>query len=418
MNILFLTPQLPFPPRQGTALRNLHLIQGLADRHSVSLLSFLEPGQSSQAADWGPLTALCQRIATVPIAARSTGRRLLDLPLTGRPDMELRLWSRPFADRLARWLRAERFDVVHVEGIELAPYLPIVERAPHHPLAVFDDHNAEYVLQERAFRTDLRNPRRWHAAAYSYLQWRRLRRFEARVCRHADRVIAVSETDRAALEALVPGLGAWVIPNCIDTTAYGVASDSPAPSVAGTARTRTPAFRLLFTGKMDFRPNVDAALWFGREILPLIKAGEPNVTWGIVGKSPHPRLDVLRSDPAIAITGEVPHITPYLRAADLYVIPLRMGGGTRFKLLEAMAAGIPVVSTSVGAEGVPVRSGRELLLADQPDQFAAAVTRLLRDPALGERLTAAAFTLVRERFDWRAVVPRLEQVYDGRANDP
>jgi glycosyltransferase involved in cell wall biosynthesis len=314
--------------------------------------------------------------------------------------MALRLWSDAFADHLNRWLQDRPFDIVQIEGIELASYLPLARQAAPRPLVVFDDHNAEYLLQRRAFETDLRLPRRWHAAAYSFIQWRRLRRFEAATCRRADRVIAVSGADRVALRRLVPGLAVDVIPNCIDTAAYH------RPDVTG-----VPPFTVLFTGKMDFRPNVDAALWFGREIWPLIRARRPDATWGIVGKAPHPRLDVLRDDPSITIVGEVPAMPPYLAAADLYVIPLRMGGGTRFKLLEAMAAATPVVSTAVGAEGVPVRSEREVLLADTPVEFAAAVLRLMNDPALGRRLTAAAHRLVTEQFDWRVVLGDLEQVY-------
>jgi glycosyltransferase involved in cell wall biosynthesis len=291
--------------------------------------------------------------------------------------------------------------VVQVEGIELAPYLPLVERTSPHSLVVFDDHNAEYVLQQRAFETDVIHPHRWHAAAYSLLQWRRLRRFEAATCRRADRVIAVSGADRDALKRLVPGLQVDVIPNCIDTATY----ESPKPGV------KAPAFTVLYTGKMDFRPNVDAALWFGRDIWPLIREEHPDATWGIVGKAPHPRLDVLRNDPSITIVGEVPEIPPYLAAAQVYVIPLRMGGGTRFKLLEAMAAGTPVVSTTVGAEGVPVCSGRDILLADYPAEFAASVRRLLHEPALGLQLSSAAHKLVTERFDWRVVLRDLERVY-------
>jgi glycosyltransferase involved in cell wall biosynthesis len=162
---------------------------------------------------------------------------------------------------------------------------------------------------------------------------------------------------------------------------------------------------------MDFRPNVDAALWFARDIWPLIRAARPATTWGIVGKAPHSRLAPLREDPSITIVGQVPEMPPYLVAAGVYVIPLRMGGGTRFKLLEAMAAGTPVVSTTVGAEGVPVRSGHELLLADEPAEFAAAVLRLLDDPGLGRRLAAAARRLVTQQFDWRVVLDDLERVY-------
>jgi glycosyltransferase involved in cell wall biosynthesis len=314
--------------------------------------------------------------------------------------MALRLSSRGFADRLVRWLQAESFDVVQMEGIELAAYLPLLEQAIPRPLIVFDDHNAEYVLQQRAFETDLRHPKRWHAAAYSLLQWQRLRRFEATTCRRADRVIAVSGADRVALERLVPDLRVEIIPNCIDTAAY------QQPEFG-----QTHAFTILFTGKMDYRPNVDAALWFGREIWPLIREAYSGATWGIVGKAPHPRLDQLRTDPSISVVGEVPEMLPYLAAARLYVIPMRMGGGTRFKLLEAMAAGTPVVSTTVGAEGVPVRSERELLLADSPAEFAHAVLRLLRDSALCLRISTAARQMVTERFDWRVVLSDLERVY-------
>ncbi len=405
MRILFLTPQLPYPPRQGTTLRNYHLIEGLAERHAISLLSFQEPGQSplddTGAREWRPLGTLCQRVVTVPITARGAMQRALGMVRTSQPDMAMRLCSRPYAARLEHWLSEEAFDVVHIEGIEMAPYLSIVERAHRRPLTIYDAHNAEYVLQRRAFEIDSRIPSRWHAAAYSYVQWRRLRRFEAEVCRRSDRVVAVSATDRAALESLVPGLGACVVPNCIDTQAYAGFS----------AGAEVPAFTLLFSGKMDFRPNVDAALWFAREIWPRVKAQNPTATWGIVGKSPHRRLGPLRDDPSITLLGEVPDVVPFLRAAGIYVIPLRMGGGTRFKLLEAMAAGVPVVSTTVGAEGVPARTERELLVADEPDRFADAVLRLLHDRSLQERLTAAALSLVRERFDWRMVVPTLEQVY-------
>ncbi len=403
MRILFLTPQLPYPPRQGTALRNFHLIEGLAGQHEISLLSFVEPGQPVAVDSWDPLAQLCRRVVTVPVPARPAVQRLRGLLLTRRPDMALRLWSRSFADFLARWLADEFVDIVHIEGLEMAAFLPLVEQARPRPLVVFDDHNAEYVLQQRAFQTDRGIPRRWHAAAYSLIQWQRLRRFEAQVCRRADRVVAVSETDAAALRSLVLGLEVGVVPNCVDTAAY-------APEQWRKERS-APSFTLLFTGKMDFRPNVDAVLWFWGEIWPLVKASRPEVTWGIVGRAPHPRLETLAAEPGITIVGEVPHIPPFFHAAELYIIPLRMGGGTRFKLLEAMAAGTPVVSTTVGAEGVPARHEREILLADDPAGFAAAVLKLLDDRPLREQLAAAGRKLVAEQYDWRAVVPRLEQIY-------
>lgn len=407
MRILFLTPQLPYPPQKGTALRNWGLIAGLSLRHHVSLFSFLSPGQDPQPAP--PLTAACARVETVPQPTRTLSRRLRDLALTRQPDMALRLASQAYAHRLADWLARESFDVVHIEGIELAPYLDIIAAARPQILVVFDDHNCEYLLQQRVFLTDLRVPARWPGAAYSFVQWRRLRRYEAQVCRRAGRVLAVSDADAAALQKLVPGLDVTVIPNGIDTQVYTPAlphSHTPTPPYP-----HTPT--LVFTGTMDFRPNVDAVLWFAREVLPRVRAEVPEVHFFVVGQRPHRRLDVLRGNPAVTLTGWVEDTRPYIAQAAVYVAPLRMGGGTRLKLLEAMAMGQAVVSTRLGAEGYPVADGRELLLANTPADFAATVVALLRAPERRIELGRTARAFVEQRYDWRVIVPRVEAVYEA-----
>ncbi len=173
------------------------------------------------------------------------------------------------------------------------------------------------------------------------------------------------------LLALAPGLDITVVSNGIDLAAYTPQTELPPVDPP----------RIVFTGKMDYRPNIDAALWFGREVLPLVTAAEPAVRFQIVGMNPHPRLDELRTNPAVEITGAVPDTRPYIYAAAAYVIPMRVGGGTRFKALEAMASARAIVSTQLGVEGIPVRSGQELLLADTPADFAAAVLRLIADRA-------------------------------------
>jgi len=400
MKVLFLTPQVPYPPQQGAALRNWGLISGLAARHEVAVLSFLAPGQSPEPA--GPLTAVC-RIKTVPSPMRSLHDRLYDMLTTSQPDMALRLASELYARQLADWLARESFDVVHIGGIEMAPYLDVITAAQPHPLAVFDDLNCEYLLQQRACLTDLRAPARWPGAAYSFVQWQRLRRYEAQVCRRADCVLAVSEADAAALGKLVPGLEATVVPNGVDTQVYH-------PTFSDT-EFQIPKNALVFTGTMDFRPNVDAVLWFARRVLPRIQAEVPEVRFFAVGQRPHRRLDGLRGDPAIVLTGWVKETRPYIAQAAVYIAPLRMGGGTRLKLLEAMAMGKPVVATRLGAEGYPVTDGRELLLADTPADFAAVVVALLRMPERGAALGQAARTFVEQQYDWRVIVPRVEEAY-------
>jgi polysaccharide biosynthesis protein PslH len=162
---------------------------------------------------------------------------------------------------------------------------------------------------------------------------------------------------------------------------------------------------------MDFRPNVDAVLWFAREVLPLVRQTLPDAHFVIVGQRPHARLKGLRAEPSITITGAVEDTRPYIAAAAAYVIPLRMGGGTRLKLLEAMSMAAPIVSTTLGAEGFPITHGRELWLADDPTSFARSIVDLIQHPERGQALGRAARSFVVERYDWQQIVPKFEEAY-------
>jgi glycosyltransferase involved in cell wall biosynthesis len=258
------------------------------------------------------------------------------------------------------------------------------------------------LLQKRIAEAEI-GARGWNAGAvYSSIQWRKLQRFERRICRHADRVVCVSAADAAAIEQLDPALKACVIPNGVDTDFYQRERVTPLD---------LPSRSLVFTGTLDFRPNVDAMLWFAQEVLPLLKMQVPEVRVYIVGQRPHARLDVLRADPAITITGAVDDTRPYITAASVYIVPLRMGGGTRLKLLEAMSLRAPVVSTTLGAEGFDVANGRELILADEPVHFARSIVKLMADRALAQALATAGRSFAVQRYDWRSIVPQFEDVY-------
>ena len=198
MRILIVTPQAPYPPRQGTSIRNYHLIAHLARRHTIDLLTFLAPGDELR--DDSPLNDHCRRVEAVHQPVRPTGRRLVDLVTTRRPDMALRLESAAMHAKLRSWLVSEHYDIVQIEGIELAQYARHVDR--RQSVVVFDNHNCEYLLQQRNALTDLRSPRRWHAAAYSLVQWAKLRRYEAAICQSVDAVLAVSEPDKRALSQI------------------------------------------------------------------------------------------------------------------------------------------------------------------------------------------------------------------------
>jgi sugar transferase (PEP-CTERM/EpsH1 system associated) len=403
--ILVLTPQFPYPPHQGTTIRNYNLIAGLALRHEVHLLSFGHPAERHGT----PLDDLCHSVQVVQPPQRSTRQRVKGLLLSPLPDMAQRLPSPEFEAALAATLDREVPDVVEVEGIELAQYLfQIAGRraGKPHPLLVFDDHNAEYILQQRAFETDARQPRRWIGAAYSLVQWLRLRSYERRACLAADRVVVVSEADARAIRRLVPGLDLAVVPNGVDVEFYS-APIPPLEAHAGPGQQD-----MVFTAKMDFRPNVDAVLWFAQKVLPLVRQEMPEARFWVVGQDPHPRLAPLARDPAVVLTGWVEDVRPYIAGAGVVVIPLRIGGGTRLKVLEAMAMSKAIVSTTLGCEGFDLASGQELVLADAPAGFAAALLDLLRDPGRRERLGRVARRFAASRYDWGMIVPRLEQTYE------
>jgi sugar transferase (PEP-CTERM/EpsH1 system associated) len=391
-------------------MRNYGLIRGLAERHQVSLLSFLEAEQSQEAA--GPLLELCQRVETAPAPPpRGLVRRARDTLTHRQPDMALRLASPTLAQKLNDWLAEESFDVVHVEGIEMAPYLDLLLKAEPAPQVVFDDHNCEYMLQKRYAQIDARIPRRWAGALYSLLQWQKLRRYEAAVCHRAQHVLAVSQADALALKSLVPGLNVTVIPNGIHTDRYQPDPGAEAPA------------DLVFVGKMDFRPNVDAVRWFADSIWPRVRAAVPEAHFYAVGQRPHSQLERLRADPSLTLTGWVDEVRPYVAQATVYVAPLRMGSGTRLKLLEAMAMGKAIVSTRLGAEGLFAPTSQthvsELALVDDDDPitFADAVIALLRDPARRAALGASARSFVRAHYDWRVIIPSLEALY-AQATQP
>lgn len=430
MKILFLTPQLPNPPHKGTTIRNFNLIKQLSREHEIHLLSFI---RSEDDLPWcEELRKYCRSVQTVVAPAHSMARRLVTFFFSPMPDMAVRLPSDEFAEKLDAALRREDYDVVQVEGIEMARYGFLAQGydlagtllagmgwpTRGDPVScahlVFDDHNAEYVLQRRVYETDRRYPRRWARAFYSWVQARRLRRYETAICRAADHVIAVSERDKEALQVIAPAAPVTVVPNGVDSAFF--TAMAPNSAAAGSGYTASPSrvrhlASLVFTGTLDFRPNIDAVTWFCHEVLPLIKKEVFHIHFYIVGKSPSREVQCLTDDAAVTVTGYVPDVRPYVAQAKVYVVPIRMGSGTKLKVLEAMAMGVPVVSTRLGAEGIAVNAGEEILLADDPADFAASVIELISNEPLRASMGRKGRVLMETRYDWQVIVPELAKVY-------
>jgi polysaccharide biosynthesis protein PslH len=421
MNILILSPYPPFPPYGGGTMRIYQIVRGLAERHRVTCLTFA-PDEDAERA-MAPLRERCRLLVVRGPEPRGLLERTRSTVASPLPDMALRNRSRAYAAALGDLLARERFDVVQAESIEMAAYLAEcgvrgASTTAGRPLLVLDQFNAEYVLQKRAALASLRGVARLQrpgsavrnlaGGVYSLAQWAKLAAYERRVLGAADAVVAVSDEDVASLRRVAPAARYAVAPNGVDTTHFSRAAlmrEGLAPASYG-------APTLVFSGTLDFRPNVDALLWFAREALPLLRARRPELRLLVVGRRPAAALRDLSATGALALTGEVADTRPLIAGGAAYVVPMRIGGGVRLKLLEALALEAPTVSTTMGAEGVAgLSSDAHCLLADAPADFAAAVLRLLDDPALAARLASAGRGLVTAGYDWSAIVPRFEALY-------
>ena len=293
---------------------------------------------------------------------------------------------------------AKRSDLIVCDFLTPAVNLP-PKRTPGIPVLLFQ-HNVESLIWKRTAD----NARGLANRLYFRDQWRRIRDFEVRACAAFDGVIAVSEDDARIFReefGLQNVFGA--VPTGVDTEHF----HTPNPR-------RVPR-SLVFLGSMDWMPNIDGVVWFAESIFPLIKKEYPEVTLTVVGRNPTAAVRQLATrDPQIRVTGTVDDVRPYLAEAEATVVPLRVGGGTRIKIFEAMATGIPVVSTRIGAEGLPLEDGRDILLADAPEAFAAAVGRLFASAELRGQIGGSGLALVREKFGWGASTDVFES-YCNRA---
>jgi glycosyltransferase involved in cell wall biosynthesis len=281
--------------------------------------------------------------------------------------------------------RNNSFDQLVCDFLAPAANVPRTLATP----TILFQHNVEAMIWKRHYEVQT-NPVK---KAYLYGQWEKMRRFESEMCRRFDSVIAVSADDREQMKREYGAEAVFDVPTGVDVEFFRPSGEM-----------KSSPHNMVFTGSMDWLPNDDAIRYFMREIMPLIKQQVPDATLTVVGRNPAPALVELgKTDPSLVITGWVEDVRPYMEAAAAYVVPLRIGGGTRLKIFEAMAMEKAVVSTTVGAEGLPLSDGVELLLADEPAAFADAVVRVLTDSSYATELGQRAASIVRKNFGWRQV---------------
>jgi sugar transferase (PEP-CTERM/EpsH1 system associated) len=385
MRILWLKTDLLHPIDRGGRIRTYHTLRGLSGDHHVTYLTLEDrtaaPDALSRAREYAA------EVVQVPFlpAARNSARFFAELGLTLGSSLPYALWkyrSKAYAQRLAQLTAENGYDVLVCDFLFPAVNVPMHPPVP----AVLFQHNVEAEIWRRHAEV-ARAP--W-ARAYMRLQWRRMQRYEREACRRFDMVIAVSDKDQHQIRSAYGVEHVATVPTGVDIEFFRPASQAARASDD-----------IVFVGSMDWMPNEDGVLFFAREVWPGLRRERPSATFTIVGRNPPPAVRALAEQvPGVAVTGSVSDVRPYLERAALSVVPLRVGGGTRLKIYEALAMERPVVSTRIGAEGLPLVDGEHLTLADSAEELTRACLALLQDRGRAERMGRSGADFVRARYGW------------------
>lgn len=397
LRVLVLAQMVVYPADAGPKVKTLQVLRHLAARHEVVYCAFARNSQEHQHAE--ALRPLCRRVETVQLSrSRFSDVRYLAASLAAGDAFFLRRDDRAeMHTAVRRILDEERIDIIHVDQLNMLQFVPPGWNGP----VVLDEHNAVWLRVDR-LRTHAPDPvRRWLLGREARL----IRAAEANACQRAWVVLAVSEQDRDALRAIAGERANIVVtPIVVDVSHYAPlrAARQPQPD------------RLLTIGTMFAPPNSEGVAWWLRAGYDQLRAARPGVAYDVVGPRPPASLRALAARHAgVRVHGYVDDPTPFWTGASVLAVPLLSGGGVRVKILEAMAAGVPVVSTTIGCEGLDVRDGEHLLIADTPTTFAQACATLLADSALAQRLADNAYRLILSRYDATAALAPLDAAYDG-----
>ena len=401
MRILYLATRVCWPVRSGAHLRDFHIAGYLARNAKLTYIG-LDPAEDNpgqQPVCIGRIEALGD--AEVIRVRRTTGYGVgaMMRGFIGPAPLNALNYTSPLvSEQLDRVLRSHSFDVVQIESVLLQSYIVLIRRLAPNALLNSDWHNIDSEVTARYAQQALNLPRRiyaWRSAALMKNQ-------EDELLRRCDIHTVCSEREREALLARGLNRNIEVIPNGVDW-----------PSLASLPDDKSPRRNLIFVGAMDYHANIDAVLYFAREIWPAIRERRPDLKFVIVGSKPAAEILKLAEQPGISVTGTVPDVKPYYRTALAAVTPIRIAGGTRLKILEAMAAGVPVVSTSRGAEGLPVNDGKDILLADSVARFAECAANLDQRSEQWQQIAAAGRKLARN-YDWATVGAKLLGFYESK----
>jgi glycosyltransferase involved in cell wall biosynthesis len=397
MRILVVYPYAPFPLVRGTFQRTFHLLRELARNNTIDFFALDEGGVSAPHA--GVFRQFCARVHLQPFThpewSSLLGSRLLDpIPTT------VRHWEDPAAHAaLAAFTAGHEYDLIHFCDLVMWPY---VKRLPHACPRVMDRSRVDLMFQTDELRTLPLNAKQRLGRHENLFKLRFLEREAAAAV--AATVVCGPDDERFLRQHVNADANIIVLPNGCDPGFFNLESHPPQPSVEP---------RWLFCGAMDYSPNVDGIRWYFDAVDAAVRATLPERRVQIVGKSPAPAVRALAALPGVTVTGEVPDVRPHYQSSHFQIVPLRIGGGTRLKIVESLSIGCPVVSTTIGAQGLELAHREHLLLADTPRQFAATVVELATDAALRERLRTAGRRRVLELYGWPRLGAALHAFYES-----
>jgi glycosyltransferase involved in cell wall biosynthesis len=382
-------PYSPVPPTFGGALRSYHLLRQLVEHHEVTLVCFGTPDVPTKLKT--TFNANLKEVHVVPVPLIGKYRRFGQLYAHWTKDSFLHLscWSQEMQTLLNRLLAKDAYDVVQSEFYMMGSY-----NFQTDAVKILDSHNVEHDI----YRRMTIHAGSWLRKQHYDHEYRRLYDEELTACRNHDAIFVTSARDKEILDADVPEVPKFIVPNGVDTS-YFTPSDEPHEGAS-----------LVFTGMMGYVPNYDGMIYFLDKVFPLIQKEIPRLKIYVVGDRP-PKELLKRATEHIVVSGFVDDVRPYVWKSAVYVVPLRIGGGTRLKILEAMAMKKPIVTTSIGCEGIDVRHRESVLIADYPDEFAQSVIELLRNEPLQNRLTQNGYELVHARYKWSVIGRHVETMY-------
>ena len=404
--VLFLTQVLPYPLDSGAKIRQFHMLQFLATKHHVSLVSFVRDDNTAE--HIARLRDVCESVHTIPMkrSALRNARALVKGVLSSLPTLIARDDDRDMRRLISRLMLEDAFDLVHADQISMAGYGLYARRAAlsrrgQAPKCVLDMHNAMFLVLERLASDEPSTMKRWLLQREA----KSMARYETTVCNAYDAVLTVTEVDRSLLLRMDRAPGPALARKL---TAIPISVDPEEKARVG-HRDGPPT--IIHLGTMFWPPNVAGVLWFARQVLPRIWEEAPEARFIVAGKDPPQEVQKLAKDSRIQVTGYVPDPLPYLEQVDAFVVPLNAGGGMRVKILDAWLWGIPIIATPIGAEGIDLHDGENILIADSPGAFAEAVVRVLTDMALNRRMRAQGRAWVEANYAWRNVYRLVDQIY-------